>query len=321
MADMTSQASLTIGCAIWAYDGWAGNFFPPGTPKEGRLRAYAQRLTGVEINATFYATPAVPTVKRWAEDTPEGFRFCPKFPKTITHTAQLANVDAQTATFLGTMRVLGPRLGPLMLQLPPSFGPLRLPVLQRFLERLPPDLEIAVEVRHPDWFTEANAVKLDKALADAHASRVVFDVRPAHQSQAPEAVSAQEKKPDVPLVPVATQPHVIVRYISSPILGENAPFFAEWTPRLVAWLNEGRRVYFFAHCPQEELSPSIAREVYHRAAGQVILPMLPWDALEGRTPPPPADPGSVAQADGQPSPPKPPKTDTSPDKPTQMRLF
>lgn len=271
---------LYVGCAIWAYDGWAKNFFPPGISKDDRLRAYAARLTSVEINATFYAVPQLPIVQRWAAETPDTFRFCPKFPKTITHTAQLRDVKSQTGAFLGVMRALGPKLGPLMLQLPPSFGPMRLLTLRAYLAELPRDLEITVEVRHEDWFRPENAAKLDETLAEFGAARVVFDSRPVYASTAPDAAKATEKKPDVPLVAVATRPFVIVRYISSPIREENDPYLAEWTPRIAAWLKEGRRVYFFAHCPVEELSPGIARDVYRGVGAHHKLPTLPWDDLE-----------------------------------------
>ncbi len=273
---------LYVGCAIWAYDGWANGFFPPGTAKDVRLRAYARRLTAVEINATFYALPALNTVRRWAEETPPVFRFSPKFPRAISHTAQLKAVSTQTDSFVGVMRALGPRLGPLMLQLPPSFGPPRLEALREYLAALPGDLEVAVEVRHADWFKKENGARLDAALAEANAARVVFDVRPAHRSSAPEAISAKERKPNVPLVAAATRPYVVVRYISSPVLAENEAYFAEWAPRVAGWLAEGRRVYFYVHCPQEELSPGIARDFYRRVAAQpgVNLPPLPWDEIE-----------------------------------------
>src|SRR5258707_754002 len=171
---------LHVGCAVWAYDGWANSFFPPGLPKDERLAAYARRLSAVECNSTFYAVPTLSTVKNWAAQTPETFRFSPKFPRAITHTAQLRNVAAQTASFIGVMRLLGPRLGPLMLQLPPSFGPNRLLILRDYLDNLPDDLQIAVEVRHPDWFSADNGKALNEMLVARGASRVVFDVRPAH---------------------------------------------------------------------------------------------------------------------------------------------
>lgn len=276
---------LYIGCAVWAYDGWANSFFPPGLPKDERLRAYSRRLTAVEANSTFYAMPPLSTVQKWAAETPESFRFCPKFPKAISHTAGLKMVKAQTASFLGVMRTLGPRLGPLMLQLPPGFGPSRLGVLRDYLEALPGHQAIAVEVRHKDWFTEDNGKVLDDTLKAFGIARVVFDVRPAHNSTAPEAISAQERKPAVPLIAEVTQPFVVVRFISSPIMEENEPYFAEWIPRLAAWLKEDRRVYFFVHCPQEEHSPAIARELYRRLSQVVEIPPLPWDEAENPTTP------------------------------------
>jgi uncharacterized protein YecE (DUF72 family) len=273
---------LYVGCAVWAYDGWADTFFPPGLPKDERLQAYSRRLTAVEGNTTFYAVPTLPVVQRWAGDTPDSFRFCPKFPRTISHTAQLKAVGPQTAHFIGVMRILGPRLGPLMLQLPPTFGPSRLRTLQDYLDSLPKDLEYAVEIRHPDWFTDENGAKLNEALRAAGVSRVVFDVRPARGSDSPDAATAKERKPDVPLIPEALQQSVVVRYIGSPVMDENEPYLVEWVPRVAAWLQEGRRVYFFAHCPVEDLSPFIARELYRRVSvlPALNLPPLPWDELE-----------------------------------------
>lgn len=275
-----TSGTLYMGCAIWAYDGWAGDFFPPGTPKDERLRAYAQRLSCVEGNTTFYAVPTVNAVRNWAAQTPETFRFSPKFPRAITHTAQLRDVAAQTGSFIGTMRLLGTRLGPLMIQLPPSFAPARLPLLRDYLESLPKDLQITVEVRHPDWFIGENGAKLDEALKATGAARVVFDVRPAHTSQSAGADSAKEKKPDVPLIAEATQPFVVLRYISSPLDAENEPYFQEWIPRLVNWLKAGHTIYVYIHCPVEERSPFIARALYQRVAAATKLPPLPWDALE-----------------------------------------
>jgi uncharacterized protein YecE (DUF72 family) len=271
---------LYVGCAVWAYDGWANSFFPPGLPKDERLKAYARRLTAVEGNSTFYAVPSLNAVRNWAEQTPESFRFSPKFPRAITHTAQLKNVSAQTASFIGVMHVLGPRLGPLMLQLPPTFGPTRLPVLREYLDNLPKDIQVAVEVRHPDWFTPENDAKLDEALMAQGVSRIVFDVRPAHGSDSPDAIKAKERKPNVPLVVKALQKSVVVRYISSPVAEENDAYLSEWVPRVVDWLGEGRDVYFYAHCPLEELSPAIAYDLYRRVSAVTTLPPLPWEDAE-----------------------------------------
>lgn len=267
---------LYVGCAVWAYDGWVGTFYPPDLPKSARLSAYAQRLTAVEVNSTFYAIPSVATVQRWANDTPERFRFCPKFPRAITHEARLQAAEAQTDTFLSAMRVLGARLAPLMLQLPPSFSPNEREALAAYLEGLPRDLRIAVEVRHRGWFVPEPSAWLDSLLAERGAARIAFDSRPLYASVAPEALLGQEKKPDVPLYAEATQPFVLIRYISDPILEANAPYLDFWAARIGAWLSAGREVYFFAHCPREELSPYIARALYERVQAHNGLPSLPW---------------------------------------------
>lgn len=271
---------LYVGCAIWAYDGWTGTFYPHDVAKQARLSAYAERLTAVEVNSTFYALPSLPTVQRWAQQTPETFRFCPKFPRAITHTARLSAVAEQTDAFLNTMRALGGRLGPLMLQLPPSFAPSALPTLADYLRMLPRDLQIAVEVRHRQWFAPEHSAQLDSLLAEHGAARIAFDSRPIYASNAPEALLGQEKKPDVPLYVQATQSFALVRYIGSPIPEENASYLAFWAAQISAWLAEQRTVYFFAHCPREENSPGLARALYERVNARVALPTLPWIALD-----------------------------------------
>jgi uncharacterized protein YecE (DUF72 family) len=278
-----TAGSLRVGCAVWAYDGWANSFYPQGVAKEARLQSYAHRLTAVEVNSTFYALPPISTIQKWAGDVPEYFRFSPKFPKSITHTAQLKGVKAQTASFIGVARMFGHNLGTLMLQLPPTLGPVRFSVLRDYLLELPDDLEVAVEVRHLGWFESAEGQRLNDMLREVRAGRIIFDSRPAHGSSSPDATSAQERKPDLPITPEAldpVQPFVVVRYISSPVPAENEPYLAEWAERITGWLGEGRRVLFYAHCPVEELSPSVARDLYQRVAQRVNLPHLPWDEAE-----------------------------------------
>ncbi|MHB8624972.1 MAG: DUF72 domain-containing protein [Aggregatilineales bacterium] len=275
------MATLYVGCAVWAHDDWADNFFPAGLPQADRLTHYARRLTCVEANTTFYRVPEVPTVKKWAAETPESFRFCPKFPKTITHTSLLKDVNAQAQAFMGTMRLLGGRLGPLLLQLPPEFAPRKLPTLARFLESLPHDLPIVVEVRHPDFFTPEAEAELQSCLLLSGAGRAIMDSRPAFASESPDAQSVQERKPHVPLVTDPVQQFALVRYISSPVEAENAPYFTEWAARVIEWLDAGRDVYFCVHCPVERHSPGLARAFYRLVrTRRPKLPPLPWDDVD-----------------------------------------
>src|SRR5512141_3228628 len=78
-----------IGCPIWSFKGWVGNFYPADTKPAEFLREYSRRVTTIEGNTTFYAVPAQKTVEGWVAETPETFRFCPKVPKAISHEGTL----------------------------------------------------------------------------------------------------------------------------------------------------------------------------------------------------------------------------------------
>lgn len=97
---------------------WRGRFYPSDLPAAGMLAWYAERFAAVEINATFYRVPVPRTLARWASATPPGFIFALKAPQRITHAALLRDVDEPVRYFWETARTLGPRLGPLLFQLP-----------------------------------------------------------------------------------------------------------------------------------------------------------------------------------------------------------
>lgn len=145
---------LYLGTSGWSYADWQGAFYPAKMPANQRLGFYAEQYRSVEINSTFYGMPSLKTVQSWRTQSPEGFVFAAKFPRVITHQARLVNCGGLATTFIETMQELGDRLGPLLLQLPPSMSADSLDDLGRFLEGLPDGLVYAVEVRHRSWLTE-----------------------------------------------------------------------------------------------------------------------------------------------------------------------
>ena len=90
-----TMTAFYLGCAIWGYRPWIGTWLPART--QDMLGAYSERLTMVEINATFYGLPDAATITRWAESTPTTFRFCPKIPRAISHSDGLASHRSETA--------------------------------------------------------------------------------------------------------------------------------------------------------------------------------------------------------------------------------
>jgi uncharacterized protein YecE (DUF72 family) len=142
--------TLYLGTSGFAYPEWKGGFYPGGLKDADMLSFYAGRFPSVEINYTFRRSPAPATLARWAESTPEGFRFTLKAHQRITHTRRLANTDTEVSDFLDRARTLGPRLGPILFQCPPTLQFDR-PRLEAFLAYLPPTLRYAMEFRHASW--------------------------------------------------------------------------------------------------------------------------------------------------------------------------
>lgn len=149
------------GSAGWSYDDWEGPFYPPGISSLDRLTYYSRQFRSVEIDSTFYGTPRLASVQGWYERTPDDFVFAAKFPRTITHDARLVGVSDETYHFIETMTELGEKLGPLLIQFPPSFDASHFGDLERFLEGLPDGLMYAVEVRHRSWLTDSFADLLE----------------------------------------------------------------------------------------------------------------------------------------------------------------
>lgn len=272
--------AVRIGCPVWAHAPWAGRFFTAEARREDFLPQYTSVFGTAEGNATFYGLPSPATVARWAEEAPDSFRFCFKFPKTISHETQLAGPGAGdgplTREFLGRLAPLGPRLGPPMLQLHASFGSARLGVLREWLARLPATgpvdggaAPVTVEVRHPEFFAGGAAEDdLHAALTSAGAERCVFDTRGLFAAKiAPDdaaALDAVRRKPRVPARFVALGKHPVARFVGDPDLDKNHARLDEWAAVLARWLDEDREPYFFAHHPDDILAPELGRRIQTR---------------------------------------------------------
>ncbi|MGD1856224.1 MAG: DUF72 domain-containing protein [Leptolyngbyaceae cyanobacterium] len=279
------MADFRIGCAVWAYKEWLGDFYPAGSRAANFLRLYGERMICVEGNTTFYSIPTPETLQRWAEQTPDPFRFCPKLPRTVTHEGPLVPQLPDALEFLSLMQGLGIKLGPIFAQLPPRYSPALFADLETFIASWPHNTSpLAVEVRHLQWFKSPQSERLDRLLRDFNVGRVLLDTRPIFTWSNPAddpQLRSERKKPRVPLLPTATADFVLVRYISHPQLDRNRDFLAGWVERVGEWLAQGLSVYFFVHCPQEAQSPAIARYFQQQLEKAGIdVPPLPWSLLQ-----------------------------------------
>jgi uncharacterized protein YecE (DUF72 family) len=145
--------NVLVGTSGYNFPEWKGTFYPEKLPASQMLEYYAQRLSIVEVNYTFYRMPNAKTVAGWDAATPPGFTFVLKAPQRITHIARLRDIDDPLRFFLETARKLGTKLGPVLFQLPPNFKK-DVARLGDLLTQFPPDIRCAWEFRHESWFAD-----------------------------------------------------------------------------------------------------------------------------------------------------------------------
>ena len=157
---------LWVGTSGYVYVHWRhGVFYPEGLRQREELTYYAQHFRTVELNNPFYRLPALESFDRWRDAVSDDFVFAVKASRYITHIRRLRDAADSVALFLERAERLGPRLGPILFQLPPTYGK-DLPVLRRFLDRLPQGRHWVVEFRHPSWHTaEVYDALADRAVA------------------------------------------------------------------------------------------------------------------------------------------------------------
>ncbi|AFY38804.1 protein of unknown function DUF72 [[Leptolyngbya] sp. PCC 7376] len=275
------MSEFRIGCAVWSYRGWLGTFFPVGSSSQDFLRLYGDRLRTVEGNTTFYAVPSEITVSRWRVKTPKDFRFCLKFPRTVTHQGLLVPQLKIAKEFLERVKPLGDRLGCVFAQLPPSYSPAQFTDLQTFFHELANfGVQFGLETRHLHWFQEPHNTNLINWLTTENITKVLLDTRSIYNCPDNPQANSKRRKPNVPLYPVSTSNQVIIRFISHPTYSYSEPYLDMWVKQLKQWLDEDKQIYFFVHCPIEDYSPAIAKKFQHKLeAAQLQIPPLPWQKL------------------------------------------
>jgi uncharacterized protein YecE (DUF72 family) len=168
------QMTLFVGTAGWTVPREHLALFPVSAEgaKSSHLERYASRLRCVEINSSFYRPHRRTTWERWAATTPANFFFAVKVPKAVTHTAKLVNTGGTLQEFFESVRGLGDKLGPVLVQLPPKL-PFDEGVAQKFFTTLREVYSgaVAFEPRHPSWFS----LPVDQLLRSFEIARVAAD--------------------------------------------------------------------------------------------------------------------------------------------------
>lgn len=165
---------LWVGTSGWQYRHWRGTFYPAEVPQRAWLDWYCARFRVVEVNNTFYHLPETSVFETWRSETPDDFVFAVKMSRFLTHIKRLLDAKEIVENFMSRARRLGPKLGPVLVQLPPRFGVrvdrLRA-VLRAFGSAGGGPVRVAVEFRDQSWYTD----EVRSCLSEFGAALVLAD--------------------------------------------------------------------------------------------------------------------------------------------------
>jgi uncharacterized protein YecE (DUF72 family) len=168
---MAKDAGIHIGTSGWHYEHWKGPFYPANLSHTEMLAFYTRYFQTVEINSSFYHLPGMETFEHWGRVAPEGFIFSVKASRYLTHMKKLKDARPGLGNFLMCTRGLGPKLGPVLFQLPPRWK-CNVERLRNFLPELPDDIRCTFEFRDESWFDD----EVYEALEQAGAAFCIYDL-------------------------------------------------------------------------------------------------------------------------------------------------
>ncbi len=237
---------ILLGTARWADRSLLGTLYPKGTSSGSQLRHYAASFDTVELNATYYGFD-LDRMRAWADQVPAGFRFCPKFPGSITHRARCRGVEAEADAFVDACLAMGDRLGLAWILAPEDLGPREGRALLDLIDHVHERIPVAVEVRDPAWFRDASLTgRWFDALAERHVPAVLTDVA---------------GRRDVLHLHLAT-PELFLRFVGNAPDASDARRLDDWVDRLEQWFAAGlQRAWIFLHQPIESDNLAPARRL------------------------------------------------------------
>lgn len=242
-----AKLQLYVGCAKWGRKEWVGMIYPPKTKEANFLDEYVKHFNSIELNAVFYNMPKKEQVNAWrekAEASRSDFKFFPKFTQSISHMKRLKGAEEVTSQYLDSISEFGDTLGPAFLQLSDNFGPNNFDVLRNYLEHLPKDYDVFVEVRHKDWYADL-AVRKDlfEMMRDLKKGSIITD--------------ASGRRDCVHME--LTTPDAFIRFVGNGLHPTDFSRIDSWVDRLADWKDKGlNKIYFFLHQHDEKDTPILA---------------------------------------------------------------
>lgn len=239
-ATAVKEPKIYIGSGNWGHSSWNGKTYPVGTPAKKFRELYPHYFNTIELNATHYNIYKEEVLKSWALPAiGRDFKFCPKFPQSISHFSSFSGIDHLTDAFLQGVYAFGDQLGPLFLQVSDQFSPLKKDALLGYLTGLPTDIDIFLELRHPQWFKDATWAH---ELMQMKKGIVITDT-PGRRDCVHMCL---------------TIPKLFLRFVCHKDHPTTFSRMQEWAMRIEAWLKQGlKEVYIFIHPGDEAFIPDL----------------------------------------------------------------
>ena len=238
------QPRVNIGCPTWSNKAWKGTYYPAGISEKDYLHWYSQQFNAIELNTTYYQIPPPLLIQRWQEQVGPDFVFCPKLPQDITQTFRMPQAKDLSFKFYEALQGLHEHLGVSFLQMPSSFNSSGLDLLIKYLETLPKEWPVALELRHADWFAHPeNTDVIFEVLEALGMATVITDVA---------------GRRDV-LHQRLTSNTAFIRFNGYGLISSDYARIDAWVQRLSEWFTMGlENLYFFIHQENIDHAPVLA---------------------------------------------------------------
>lgn len=252
---VAKKTNFYVGCAKWGRPDWVGKIYPPKTKAGDFLEHYARKFNAIELNATFYRMPYKKQIEGWKSKVGKDFKFCPKFVDQITHLRRLKNTKELLDEFLEAIYAFEDNLGPIFLMPHPQMAPKSMETIQAFIESVPKDVQLFIELRNPAWFNDQKVfdeawntfekLKTGSVITDATGRRDCVHMR-------------------------LTTKEAFIRFVGNGLHPTDYTRVDDWVNRMKKWTDEGiKTVYFFMHQHEEIYSPELAKYLIEKM-NQVI---------------------------------------------------
>jgi uncharacterized protein YecE (DUF72 family) len=254
-----------IGCAKWGRKDWVGKLYPKGTKEKDFFKVYAEQFNSIEFNGFFYNLHPAEQVRKWKSIVTKDFMFCPKFTQSITHYKRLKDTKYDVDEYLSVISEFGENLGPIFLMPHPTMNLKQLDTIEQFITDIPHDVELFLELRSPDWYSNSEGYNTDlyNFLKKEKRGTVITDAA---------------GRRDCVHMHLST-PETFIRFVGNGLHPTDYTRIDEWVERIGKWMKEGlEKCYFFMHQHEELHSPELIKyfiqEINKRHGTSIKAPIM-----------------------------------------------